>query len=74
MNLNVQIMGRQVTPSQQVILVNLVAAPLLLVAGAGSLLFWSLGASVFVIGMHAAFYNIDAIVTEGNDGYRSQIV
>lgn len=74
MNLNVQIMGHPVTPSQQVILINLVAAPLLVIAGAGSLLFWSLGASVFVIGMHAAFYNIDAIVTEGNDGYRSQIV
>lgn len=74
MNLNIQVMGHQVSPSQQVVLVNLAAAPLMILAGAGSLLFWTLGASVFVIGLHAAFYNIDAIVTEGNDGFRSRVV
>ncbi|KAH8394809.1 hypothetical protein KR222_006453 [Zaprionus bogoriensis] len=74
MNSNITLLGHQVTPRQQIILINLGAAPLLFLAGAGSVLFWTLGASCFVIGMHAVFYNIDAIVTEENEGFMAQVV
>lgn len=68
-NKEVSIAGCQVTPQQQVLALNVGAAPLLLLAGAGAVLFWTLGASCFVIFMHAIFYNIDAIVTEENEGF-----
>ena len=32
-----------------------------LLAGAGSAVFWVIGASFFVIGLHATFYNFDAL-------------
>jgi len=46
----------------------------LFLVGAGAVLFWTLGASCFVIAMHAIFYNIDAIVTEENEGFLAQVV
>ncbi|XP_064543608.1 prenylated Rab acceptor protein 1 [Drosophila montana] len=73
-NNNVNIAGYSMSPKQQVIAVNMVAAPLLFLAGAGSVLFWTLGASCFVIFLHAVFYNIDAIVTEENELFLAQVV
>merc|ERR1712080_520556 len=45
------------------VLYCLISSPLLLVvlAGAGGLVFWVLGASMFFITAHAAFYNYDAL-------------
>ncbi|EDW08981.1 prenylated Rab acceptor protein 1 [Drosophila mojavensis] len=68
-NKNVCVVGCDVTPQQQILALNLGAAPLLILAGAGAVLFWTLGASCFVIFMHAVFYNIDAIVTEESDSF-----
>ncbi|EDW74723.1 uncharacterized protein Dwil_GK15829 [Drosophila willistoni] len=73
-NTNVTVAGHQVTPKQQIIAVNLISAPILFLVGAGAVLFWTLGASCFVIAMHAIFYNIDAIVTEENEGFLSEVV
>ncbi|EDW01453.1 prenylated Rab acceptor protein 1 [Drosophila grimshawi] len=73
-NRNLTIMGHTVTPKQQIIGLHLGAAPLLFLVGAGAVLFWTLGASCFVIFMHAVFYNIDAIVTEENEGFLAQVV
>ncbi|EDV37666.1 uncharacterized protein Dana_GF11298 [Drosophila ananassae] len=73
-NSNYTIMGHQLTPSQQIIALNLATAPILFLVGAGSVLFWTLGASCFVIFMHAIFYNIDAIVTEENEGFLTEVV
>lgn len=33
-----------------------------------------IGASCFVISLHAIFYNIDAIVTEESEGFLSEVV
>ena len=66
--------NRELNTNQQVILVNIVSVPLLYLAGAGSVLFWVLGASFFVISLHAAFYNIDGIVTEEAETFLSEIV
>ncbi|KAM8714366.1 hypothetical protein ACLKA7_014488 [Drosophila subpalustris] len=74
MNSDVTLMGHSISPKQQIVGLNLCAAPLLFLAGAGAVLFWTLGASCFVIFMHAGFYNIDAIVTEENEGFLSQVV
>jgi len=74
MNSDFQLMGHSLSPKQQIVGLNLLAAPLLFLAGAGAVLFWTLGASCFVIFMHAVFYNIDAIVTEENEGFLSQVV
>jgi PRA1 family protein 1 len=37
-------------------------------------MFWVLGASFFVISVHAGFYNIDAIVTEDTEGFLAETV
>ncbi|XP_060652542.1 prenylated Rab acceptor protein 1 [Drosophila nasuta] len=73
-NSNVTLLGHTISPKQQIVGINLCAAPLLFLVGAGAVLFWTLGASCFVIFMHAIFYNIDAIVTEENEGFMSQVV
>merc|ERR1719458_1364746 len=45
------------------VLYCLISSPLLLIviAGAGGIVFWVLGASLFFITAHAAFYNYDAL-------------
>ncbi|KAH8400665.1 hypothetical protein KR009_000217 [Drosophila setifemur] len=73
-NTNYIVMGHQLTPSQQIIVVNMAAMPVLFLVGAGSVLFWTLGASCFVIALHTIFYNIDAVVTEENDGFLAEVV
>jgi len=70
----VQIFGHQLSVQNQLIATNIAAIPVLVLVGAGSLLFWTLGASIFVISLHAAFYNIDAIVTEEAEGFLSEVV
>lgn len=54
----IKIMGRQIPLTQQYIAVFCLCAPLLLMVGAGSAIFWILGASVFVIFLHALFHQI----------------
>ncbi|XP_030369409.1 prenylated Rab acceptor protein 1 [Scaptodrosophila lebanonensis] len=73
-NRTITAVGREITPKQQLLIVNLTAAPVLFLVGAGSVLFWTLGASCFVIACHAIFYNIDAIVTEENEGFLAEVV
>ncbi|KAH8253901.1 hypothetical protein KR032_007530 [Drosophila birchii] len=73
-NSTVVLGGYQLTPNHQIIALNIATAPILFMVGAGAILFWTLGASCFVIGLHAIFYNIDAIVTEDNEGFLAQVV
>ncbi|CAD7014624.1 prenylated Rab acceptor protein 1 [Ceratitis capitata] len=70
----VNIFGHQLGTNQQIMAVNLASMPILYIAGAGAALFWTLGASCFVISIHAVFYNIDAIVTEENEGFLAEVV
>ncbi|XP_066998943.1 prenylated Rab acceptor protein 1 [Anabrus simplex] len=57
------ILGHELTLAQQYGLVALCSLPIFHWAGAGAALFWVLGASFFIITLHAALYNIDAILT-----------
>ena len=53
--------GKEVTLAQQYGVVAICSIPMFLLAGAGSAVFWVIGASFFVIGLHATFYNFDAL-------------
>jgi hypothetical protein len=51
-----KILGYEITPGHQYLAVLLLAIPLFLLAGASSAFFWVLGASFFVIMLHASFF------------------
>ncbi|XP_067935454.1 prenylated Rab acceptor protein 1-like [Watersipora subatra] len=53
---NVKLFGRELTPSQQYAAIGVSSVPLLWLSGAGGAVFWILGASIFLIGLHAVFY------------------
>ncbi|XP_075213033.1 prenylated Rab acceptor protein 1 [Lycorma delicatula] len=53
--------GHHLTLHQQYMLVGICSLPIYFMAGAGSAVFWVLGASFFVINLHAAFFNISAL-------------
>ncbi|XP_045207452.1 prenylated Rab acceptor protein 1-like isoform X2 [Mercenaria mercenaria] len=57
-----KIMGRELSLAQQYGAVGLCSFPLFWLAGAGSAVFWVIGASFFVIMLHASFY------TPGDEG------
>jgi len=53
---NMRVMGRELTPSQQYAAIGAASFPLLWLSGAGGAVFWILGASLVLIGLHAVFY------------------
>eukprot|EP00092_Neocalanus_flemingeri_P034981 GFUD01038065.1.p1 GENE.GFUD01038065.1~~GFUD01038065.1.p1 ORF type:complete len:204 (+),score=57.37 GFUD01038065.1:190-801(+) len=55
------IAGHEVSLAQQYGLISVCSIPFFLWAGAGGIVFWVLGASMFFITAHAAFYNYDAL-------------
>jgi len=57
----IAIAGHEVTLAQQYAGIAAVSIPFFLLAGAGGIVFWVLGASLFFITAHAAFYNYDAL-------------
>merc|ERR1712083_889229 len=55
------IAGKEVSLAQQYGMIAVCSIPFFLWAGAGGIVFWVLGASMFFITAHAAFYNYDAL-------------
>merc|ERR1712223_438529 len=55
------IAGKEVSLAQQYGMISVCSIPFFLWAGAGGIVFWVLGASMFFITAHAAFYNYDAL-------------
>merc|ERR1712066_150327 len=53
--------GREVTLAQQYAAIGVGSIPLFVIAGAGTAVFWVIGASLFIIALHASFYNFDAL-------------
>ncbi|KAF5291792.1 hypothetical protein FQA39_LY14280 [Lamprigera yunnana] len=51
--------GHELTLVQQYAALTVCSMPIFYLAGAGAAVFWVLGASFFLIGLHASFYNID---------------
>lgn len=70
------IFGHELTLAQQYGVVCLCSMPIFYLAGAGAAMFWVLGASFFVITLHASFYNIDAVLSEdeANFGLLQEVV
>lgn len=60
-------LGRQIPLTQQYLAVLCLCIPLLVMVGAGSAIFWILGASVFIIVVHAVFHQ-----TPNQDAYGLQ--
>ena len=53
---NLKFFGREMSLAQLYSVAGIFSVPLFLIAGAGSAVFWIIGASIFVIILHAAFY------------------
>merc|ERR1712183_1061241 len=60
----VKLMGREVTLAQQYAGVGLASIPIFILAGAGTAVFWVIGASIVFIVMHAAFYNYESEIED----------
>jgi len=74
-NQKITVPGHEISLAGQYALVALFCIPLFLLAGAGGIVFWVLGASLFTISMHAAFYNYDALdVPEDQEPLTGQII
>lgn len=61
--------GHELTLAQVYGLVSLVSMPIFYLVGAGAAMFWVLGASFFIITLHASFYNIDALISEDEENF-----
>ena len=53
--------GREVSLAQQYGVVAICSIPMFLLAGASGAVFWVIGASFFIIALHATFYDFDAL-------------
>lgn len=73
-NTNFTLFGRQLNSNQQCIALNVACIPILYIVGVGAAMFWTIGASCFVVSLHAVFYNIEAVVTEDTEGFLSEVV
>lgn len=63
------VFGHELTVVQQYGIVALCSMPIYYMLGAGEVMFWVLGASFFLITLHAALYNIDALISEEDDSF-----
>lgn len=51
------VLGHKLSVAHQYALVSIISFPLFYIAGAGSIVFWILGASFFIIMLHATLYS-----------------
>lgn len=61
--------GKELTLAQQYGLVTLCSMPVYYMVGAHGAMFWVLGASMIIITLHAAFYNIEALAPRRDDEF-----
>ncbi len=57
----IKFFGRRLTLGQQYLAIAIGSLPLFYLVGAGSAVFWVIGASLFVVGFHASIYAIETI-------------
>ncbi|CAH1389947.1 unnamed protein product [Nezara viridula] len=58
------ISGKEVSLNQQYAAVGICSLPLYYWAGVGQAVFWVVGASCFVISLHAGLFNIDEVISQ----------
>lgn len=66
-----KVFGHELTVPQQYALVAGCSLPIYIWVGAGSAMFWVLGASIFFSTLHAAFFNISAVQPQGEEQFDS---
>lgn len=54
---------------QQYSIVGLCSMPLFYLVGAGAVMFWVLGASCFLIMLHAGFYDIEGMIQPSEESF-----
>merc|ERR1719483_554074 len=60
-------LGHEITLAHQYGVISLCSLPFLLLAGAGAVVFWVLGASLVTVSVHAAAYNYDKLEVQGEE-------
>lgn len=65
--------GQEISLAHQFTAVGIVSLPIYYMAGAGAVLFWVLGATFFVIAIHASFYNIESILGSDDESFAHEI-
>ncbi|CAG9861043.1 unnamed protein product [Phyllotreta striolata] len=63
------ICGKELTLAQQYVLITVCSWPVYYLVGGYGVMFWLMGASLIIITLHAAFYNIEAIIAKDEDSY-----
>ncbi|XP_043675817.1 prenylated Rab acceptor protein 1 [Vespula pensylvanica] len=66
-NERLSIHGHKLTLVQLYALIGICSLPFFYFIGAGADLFWVLGASWFLVTLHAIFYNIDSVLCPGQE-------
>lgn len=61
--------GKELTLAQQYGILSLCSMPVYYLVGAHGAMFWVLGASLVIITLHAAFYNIEALIQQKDDEF-----
>jgi len=65
----VTLLGRELTLAQQYSIIGLCSMPVFYLLGAGSVMFWVLGASCFLIMIHASFYDIESLLEPEEESF-----
>jgi len=65
----VAVFGRELSLAQQYSLVGLCSMPLFYMVGAGAVMFWVLGASCFLIMLHASIYDIEGLLQPSEESF-----
>lgn len=68
------VLGHKLTLAQLYLLIGICSLPIFYLVGAGAVLFWVLGASWFLITLHATFYNIDSVLCPGQEELDALVV
>lgn len=58
---SIRVAGRDFGTKEQYTFVALLSVPLFIVGGAGSVVFWIIGASIVVVALHAIFMSVETV-------------
>lgn len=69
MDKKLTLFGKELTLAQQYAVLAFCSLPLYYIVGAHGAMFWVIGASITIITLHAAFYNIEAVAAAKEDTF-----
>ncbi|XP_063615238.1 prenylated Rab acceptor protein 1-like isoform X1 [Penaeus indicus] len=65
--------GHEIPLAHQYGAIGILSLPVFYLAGAGAVLFWVLGASFFIIAIHASLYNIESVLGSEDEPFELQM-